>query len=115
MGWRSWNFFQGDIDDPKMRAQIDAMLVTRPTRTGCSSDEADCDATAPVSLLGLGYTRAGVDDGWQDCASYTVEPSGSPAFHDEHGTPIVNTTKFPDLKSLSAYASSKSVLLGWYA
>ena len=110
MGWRSWNFFQGDIDDPKMRSQIDAMLLQRPAR--------DCDSTAavtaPVSLLDLGYQRAGIDDGWQECDSFTVEPSSSPAFHDEHGKPIVNTSKFPDLKLLSSYASSKSILLGWY-
>ena len=33
---------------------------------------------APVTCR-LGYRHAGIDDGWQECDSYTVEPSGSPA------------------------------------
>lgn len=80
------------------------MLVKRAHRAG----------GPPSSLLDLGYVHAGIDDGWQECASYTVEPSGAPAFHDASGKPIVNSTKFPDLKALSAYASSKGIALGWY-
>ena len=43
---RSWNFFQGDIDDAKIRAQIDAMLVKRPVA-----------GKQPMSLLDLGYNH----------------------------------------------------------
>ena len=43
---RSWNCFQGDIDDAKIRAQIDAMLVKRPVA-----------GKQPMSLLDLGYNH----------------------------------------------------------
>ena len=42
----SWNFFQGAIDSAKIKGQVDAMLVKRPTQGG-----------APKSLLDLGYTH----------------------------------------------------------
>jgi hypothetical protein len=69
--------------------------------------------TKPMSLQDLGYVHAGVDDGWQLCDSFHVMPSNTSAFHDAGGHPIVNTTKFPDLKALSSYAESKDILLGW--
>ena len=81
-----------------MRAQADAL--TRK-RNG-------------VSLLDLGYNRAGMDDGWQQCDSYRVFPSNSSAFHDATGRPIVNRSKFPDLAALSAYIKSKGLLPGFY-
>ena len=67
-----------------------------------------------MSLVELGYDHAGIDDGWQACDSFTVEPSGSPAFHDATGKVNVNTTLFPDLKALTGYAAAKQVKLGWY-
>jgi hypothetical protein len=67
-----------------------------------------------MSLQDLGYVHAGIDDGWQLCDSFRVMPSNASAFHDADGHPIVNTTKFPDLKALSSYAESKGILLGWY-
>ena len=66
-----------------------------------------------MSLQDLGYVHAGIDDGWQLCDSYHVMPSNASAFHDADGRPIVNATKFPDLKALSSYAESKNILLGW--
>lgn len=69
--------------------------MKRPVRTCdplCSDEH--------KSLLDLGFVHAGIDDGWQACGSFTVEPSGAPAFHDAAGKPIVNATKFPDLKAL---------------
>jgi len=105
MGWRSWNFFKGAIDDSTMRGQIDAMVKPRPVPSAGGK---------AMSLLDLGYTRAGIDDGWQMCDSYRVMPSNSSAFHDAQGAPIVNESKFPDLRALTDYATSKRVLLGWY-
>eukprot|EP01051_Picozoa_sp_SAG22_P006399 SAG22_NODE_418_length_10750_cov_11.722280_6_plen_202_part_00 len=59
--------------------------------------------------------RANGVDGWQQCGAYDVWPSNSSAFHDASGTPIVNKTKFPlGLKSLSEYAASNGIELGWY-
>ena len=97
MGWRSWNEFHGDITATLMEAQFDALKSS--------------------GLAALGYVHAGVDDGWQQCDSYTVSPSQSPAFHDAFGVPIVNATKFPDtsLKSLVAHGSARGLKVGWYA
>ena len=104
MGWRSWNFYQGNIDDANIRASIDAFNVKRPVE----------GSLGHASLVELGYTHAGIDDGWQECNSYHVLPSNSSVFHDVNGIPIVNKTKFPDLKALSAYATVQGVELGWY-
>ena len=108
-GWRSWNYFQGEITDPLIRGQINALLTKRSVRSSC----ADAAPTG-MSLVELGFDHAGIDDGWQACNSYTVEPSGSPAFHDAAGRVNVNLTRFPDLKALTAYAAARTVKLGWY-
>jgi hypothetical protein len=54
---RSWNFFQGDIDDAKIRAQIDAMLVKRPVA-----------GKQPMSLLDLGYNHVRSSKSHATCA-----------------------------------------------
>lgn len=36
------------------------------------------------------------------------------SFHAEDGTPLVNKSRFPDLKELVAYGSSKGAKMGWY-
>ena len=79
------------------------MLIKRPV----------LHSAASMSLVELGFDRAGIDDGWQACNSYTVEPSGSSAFHDANGKVNVNQSLFPDLKGLAAYAAAKNVKLGW--
>ena len=48
--------------------------------------------------------------GWQLCNSGSEPPT---SFHDAAGKPIVNTSKFQDLKSMTAYAESKGFFLGW--
>ena len=78
-----------------------------------AADGAAC-TTQVMSLQDLNYVHAGIDDGWQLCDSYSVMPSNTSVFHDGDGRPIVNLTKFPDLKALSSYAASKEILLGWY-
>ena len=101
MGWRSWNAFHGDVSDTIIRQQIDALVLKRPVR---GSD-------SPLSLLDLGYSRIGIDDGWQACNTGSEPPS---SFHDSTGKPLVNKTKFPDLRKLSDYAASQGVELGFY-
>ena len=64
---------------------------------------------APTSLADLGYKRVGVDDGWQAC-----KKGKDCTFHADDGAPVVNTTKFPDLKALVKYGEAKEVLVGWY-
>jgi alpha-galactosidase len=53
MGWRSWNCYQFDISDEKMRGVIDAMTSKSRTVDG-----------KPSSLLDVGYLNCGIDDGW---------------------------------------------------
>ena len=65
-----------------------------------------------ASLADAGYSRVGIDEGWENC-------SGSDANHglrqhDVDGFPMVNTLKFPDLKWLVDYGHSRSVKMGWY-
>lgn len=67
------------------------------------------------SLAELGYVHAGVDDGWQACNSYYVQPSNSSAFHDADGVAIVNKTKFPNgVAPLATYGASLGLKVGWY-
>ena len=56
MGWRSWNAYHGDIDDQTVRRVVDIVTSFRPAVDGNLS-----------SLLDLGYSHVGVDDGWQAC------------------------------------------------
>lgn len=61
------------------------------------------------SLLDVGYTRVGLDDNWQSCGEGV---NGS--FHDAAGRPLINPSRFPDMKAFNSYAHSKGVLTGWY-
>lgn len=98
MGWRSWNCYQGDVTDAKIRSVID--VVTSRARMVDGK---------PTSLVDLGYNRVGIDDGWQECgAGY----EGS--FHAEDGTPLVDESKFPNLKAMVEYGHANGVLMGWY-
>eukprot|EP00040_Diaphanoeca_grandis_P023817 m.130100 g.130100 ORF g.130100 m.130100 type:complete len:411 (+) comp29458_c0_seq1:69-1301(+) len=100
MGWRSWNCFLGDVSQEKMVSVIDAFRNRTLTVDG-----------QPTSLLDLGYQHIGIDDGWQLCNSGSELPT---SFHNAAGKPIVNTSKFPNLKQLSSYAETNGFLLGWY-
>ena len=64
----------------------------------------------PTSLVDLGFVDAGIDDGWQACYS----GPGGVGFHNESGYPIVNTTRFPDMRALTARARALGVRPGWY-
>eukprot|EP01047_Picozoa_sp_COSAG01_P052521 COSAG01_NODE_5530_length_4203_cov_9.168860_4_plen_276_part_00 len=64
----------------------------------------------PTSLFDLGYSSAGIDDGWQKCNS----GPGGVGFHDQQGRPIVDTSKFPDIKAMTAKARSLGLAAGWY-
>ena len=98
MGWRSWNCYAGDVTDADVRATVDA--ITDRSRGG-------------VSLLDLGFSDVGVDDGWQACKTGR-EVGGLSSFHDASGAPLVNKSKFPDVKAMVAYGHSKNVTMGWY-
>jgi alpha-galactosidase len=105
MGWRSWNLYHADISDAKIRAQIDALV--RPRANG-------------ASLLSLGYSSVGIDEGWEGwVVNGTQLPEGCTGpnatgghSHWPNGTPAV-APSFPDLGGLVSYGHSKNVQMGW--
>ena len=104
MGWRSWNLYEGDIDQSKMTAIMHGMVQrhSRPDHTGQF-----------VSLLDLGYCNVGLDDLWQDC--HSAEAADGMHYHDDQGRPLVNKERFPSLSRMTALAHSLNLTAGWYA
>ena len=81
----------------------------------------------PSSLADMGYARVGIDEGadsppiasfnhgvlgWENCSG--SDPNHGLRQHDVNGFPMVNTDKFPDLKSLVDYGHAKNIKMGWY-
>jgi hypothetical protein len=50
-----------------------------------------------TSRIEVGYTHAGIDDGWQLCNS----GPGGEGFHNSSGFPIIDTSKFPDVRAMT--------------
>lgn len=63
----------------------------------------------PTSLADLGYIDVGLDDAWQQCGAGVNH-----GYHRADGSPIVNTTRFPDLASMTAFAHSLNLTASWY-
>lgn len=95
VGWRSWNAFYADIDDAKIRAQIDALVKPR-------------DA-ANTSLYSLGFRSVGIDEGWEGCG---LGINGT--VHYNNGTPTVDPKRFPKMSALVAYGHKHGVEMGFY-
>lgn len=93
MGWRSWLPFKHTITQQNMMATMDAM-VSR--------------ARGGVSLLDFGYRHIGLDDYWQACGTGV---NGS--FHNASGYPLINQTRFPDLKAMTQHAHACGLQTGW--
>ena len=64
MGWRSWNCYHGDVSQKKIEATIDAIV----------------DTSRGTSLLELGFSNVGVDDGWQVRVVPTDTATDLPAY-----------------------------------
>jgi alpha-galactosidase len=98
MGWRSWNAFQLEVDAEKISRQAEALATKLPSKG------------APFgTLLSLGFSDLGVDDGWQDCgAGYNG------TFHSDAGSTLVNTSRFADLSDMTGRAQGLGVSMGWY-
>ena len=94
MGWRNWNFYEGDITQSIIEANMDAMADR---------------SRGNVSLLDLGYTRAGLDDNWQACGTGVND-----GFHAKDGTPLVNKSRFPDMKAMVNHGHVLGLHVGWY-
>eukprot|EP00937_MAST-01D_sp_MAST-1D-sp2_P005017 g5017.t1 len=92
MGWRSWEAFYGNVNQPLIESVMDAMA----------------NSSRGKSLLELGYSDVGLDDGWQDCHKGV---NGS--FHDADGNPLVNS-KFPDLAAMTKKAHDLGLTAGFY-
>ena len=65
----------------------------------------------PTSLADLGYIDVGLDDNWQECGSYGPNKY---TFHDATGAPVINTNRFPNMKTMTDYAHSLGLTAGWY-
>ena len=98
MGWRSWNYFFGDINQTIMEQVMDAMASRSRMVDG-----------KPTSLLDLGYNNCGLDDGWQKCGAGVY---GS--FHDAQGKPVVDTDKFPNMTAMTEHGHRLGLRVGWY-
>ena len=62
---------------------------------------------AARQLASFGYDRAGLDDCWQACG---IGVNGS--FHDEDGAPLVNTSTFPNMSSMTAFGRALGLKIG---
>lgn len=51
----------------------------------------------------------GIDDGWQACGS-----GFNGSFHDAAGKPLINLTRFPDMRAMNIEAHGKGVKMGWW-
>ena len=88
MGWRDWTTMGGAINQATMELAMMKMSDRKRVVPGVGG------TTTRRSFVDLGYTRVGLDDAWQKCGAGV---NGS--FHDKDGIPIVDTDKFPDMKS----------------
>ena len=90
-GWRDWNQFGCQADQAMMERTFHAMVDTSRSVNG-----------TPTSLRELGYTDVGLDDCWQATAPDGSCGSHGPegwTYHDEFGRPLIDETKFPDMKA----------------
>ena len=119
-GWRSWvrplrpspptpfphsrpaggarqNQYQARIDQAAMEANFRALAQPR---------------AGGLSLAALGYTDAGLDDGWQLCNQHAT-PANPHAYHTPSGAPVVDTEIFPDFAAMNRLAHSLNLTSGW--
>ena len=99
MGWRSWNLYGAEVNQSLMIGIMDGMVDRSRTVDG-----------VPTSLCDLGYCDVGLDDNWQECASYGTDAF---TYHAEDGTPQVNYDRFPDFKAMTDHAHASGLTAGW--
>ena len=96
-GWRSWNQMGANINQTQHEAIARAL-----------ADRSRLVDGKPTSLLDLGYDRIGMDDNWQACGTGV---NGS--FHAAGGTPLWNTTRFPDVRAMNARIHQLGLKSDW--
>lgn len=94
MGWRSWNCYHREVTQEKMITAANAMV----------------DRSRGVSLLEVGYENCGLDDYYQACGT-----GAGGSFHNASGYPLIDKTKFPDMRGMTDHAHSIGLKMGWYA
>ena len=82
-----------DVSQRKILAQVSALVARHNGRP---------------SLLDAGYSHIGIDDGWQACGT-----GFNHSFHDSAGRPLINLTRFPDMRAMNTQAHAKGVRMGW--
>ena len=102
LGWRSWNLYGGNVNQTLIEG-IMASMVRRSSRYTVDG--------VPTSLCDLGFCDVGLDDNWQACGRHG---EGGYMYHDEEGNPLVNSERFPSMKSMTSYAHSLGLTAGWY-
>ena len=100
---RTWNDVHGAVNASYMRIMVDAVVARRRLVDG-----------KPTSLLDVGYDRVGLDDGWQACGTGFAPPGRDTSFHAADGTPLVNRSIFPSLKSMVDYGHARGVKMDMY-
>ena len=100
MGWRDWNQYQDGIDQATMEETFRMMASRKRSVNG-----------KPTSLIDLGYTDAGLDDGWQQCGKFGPQ---NWTYHSADGSPVVDKSRFPNLKSMTDLGHSLDLTMGWY-
>ena len=91
------NQYQARIDQAAMEANFRALAQPR---------------AGGLSLAALGYTDAGLDDGWQLCNQHAT-PANPHAYHTPSGAPVVDTEIFPDFAAMNRLAHSLNLTSGW--
>ena len=102
MGWRCWNQYQGRISQLIMEDSFRALASQTlfPSVDGVQT-----------SLSDLGYSDAGLDDGWQLCGDHGPNHY---TYHTEAGSPVIDTTKFPNMTAMNHLAHNLNLTSGWY-
>lgn len=99
-GWRSWYAYYTKMDQAMITDVITALTEKNRTVKGWAGK---------VSLADLGYSAAGIDEGWEGCG---LGVNGTQ--HYLNGTPATNPQLFPDMKGLVDFGHSKGLKMGWY-
>ncbi len=102
MGWRSWQFFNRYITQAVMIANMNQLVNTSLPGMG------------GTSLFDLGYTDAGLDDGFQLCNATPTTLANPYRFHAPDGSINIDTSKFPDMKAMVDHGHALGLTVGWY-
>ncbi|CAE7714965.1 unnamed protein product [Symbiodinium microadriaticum] len=110
MGWSSWYAFGAEVE-PSLRERLFCRKgdQLRMERTFAKLLNRSVQAGSARSLWDAGYRFANIDDGWQACHAGV---DGS--FHSAEGKPLVNRSKFPDLRAMTSRARAMGLRPGFY-